>query len=85
MHAFARRGEWALATESALLIAVSLVVRGRMADADVVLDMARPWATESRDLQLLHEIAVVRAGTLVERGRLSTTPRASSRRCTHRR
>ena len=71
MHAFARRGEWALATESALLVAASLVGRGRIADADIVLDTARPWATQSSDLQLLHEIAVVRAGTLLERGRLS--------------
>ena len=71
MHAFARRGEWVLATESALLVAASLVARGRMADADVVLDTARPWATDSHDLQLLHEIAVLRAATLVERGRLS--------------
>jgi DNA-binding NtrC family response regulator len=70
MHALARRGEWSAAVESALIIARSLVARGRIGEADMVLQTARPWATQSHDLQLLHLVALIRASVLTERGQV---------------
>ena len=71
MHALARRGEWRLACEGAGVLARTLLTRGRLAEADAVLDGARQWATQSRELGALQELAIIRAGVRTESGRLS--------------
>ena len=71
MHALARRGEWRLACEGAGVLARTLLTRGRLAEADAVLDGARQWATQARELGALQELAIIRAGVRTESGRLS--------------
>ena len=71
MHAFGRRGEWAAAAEGSLILAQSLVSRGRLTDASSVLDGSRAWATKARDLRLLQALALLTARVQTESGRLS--------------
>ncbi|MGC4083838.1 MAG: sigma-54 dependent transcriptional regulator [Vicinamibacterales bacterium] len=71
MHACARRREWTLATRVALLLGGSLRRRGRCAAAFTIVGVARPWATASRDLALLRELALLHAELCVDHARLA--------------
>lgn len=70
MHGFARRGEWSGALQGGLCLGESLLRRGCTADAERVLDEARAWGAASRDLDLLQQLALLRARVLLEAGRL---------------
>ncbi len=70
MHGFARRGEWLGALQGALCLLDSLLRRGRVADAEPLLDDARRWGGLSRDLPGLQRLAVLRGELLIATGRL---------------
>jgi MoxR-like ATPase len=69
MHAFARRGEWREAADSALLLTGSLLGRGRVAGADAVLHGATPWVESARDVQVSQRAGILRGQLLLEQGR----------------
>jgi DNA-binding NtrC family response regulator len=75
MQACARRGEWGLASASALMLARSLVHRGRLPAADPLLDEARRWAAQTQDLQATRSVALLRAAVRTESGRLAEAER----------
>ncbi len=70
MHGFARRGEWLGALECALCLAESLRRRGRVVEAEPLLDEARRWGSLARDLGGLQRLAVLQADMLIASGRL---------------
>jgi DNA-binding NtrC family response regulator len=71
MHAFARRGEWREACESGLLLAQSLVRRGRVACAQEALDAVGPWSTQAGTLPVVQRLAILRGRVLAEQGLLA--------------
>lgn len=69
MHAFARRGEWRDAADSALLLTASLLGRGRVSGADAVLHGATAWVESARDVQISQRAGTLRGRLLLEQGR----------------
>ncbi len=70
MHGFARRGEWLGALQCALCLAGSWLRRGRVVDAEHLLDDARRWGSRARDLSALQQLAVLRGEVHIACGRL---------------
>ena len=70
MHGFARRGEWLGALQCALCLIESLLRRGRLTDAEPLLDEARRWGSLARELGGLQRLSVLHAELLIASGRL---------------
>lgn len=71
MHAFARRGEWGAATESAVLLGHTLRRRAQVPEAAQVAAVARGWATAANDVRLLQEVGWLTATVLADSGRFA--------------
>ena len=71
MHAFARRGEWTAATESAVLLGHTLRSRAQVPAAARVVDMAREWATAANDVRWLQEVGLLAACVQTDLGRFA--------------
>ncbi|MGE3956075.1 MAG: sigma 54-interacting transcriptional regulator [Vicinamibacterales bacterium] len=69
MHAYARRGEWAMASDAAVLLGRTLRRRGRHDAAVTASDAAADWALHAGDLPRLQASALLRATLLVDDGR----------------
>jgi DNA-binding NtrC family response regulator len=68
IHAFARRGEWRDAADSALLLTTALLERGRVGDAEASLEAAGSWIERAGDLQLSQRAGLLRARVLLDHG-----------------
>ncbi len=72
MHALARRSEWGLAVEGAVLLGQTFRRKGRCAQALEVVAEARQWSARARDLPVARQLVRLQADLLVDDGQLAS-------------